>query len=200
MRRHWTCRLRQVLGKMGEEMAENPKLTVLYEKLRGKTFELDKDQMSVGRKDSMDICIKDASMSGHHCDFIRTERGTYILRDNDSTNGTRINNIQITEQELKNSDIIQFGGVEVLYDCSDGSDPEATTGGFGGRTHTISLEDISGSMTATREAVNYSPFAGREKQKQKQARLILFAVIAVLAVALFGLLGWVVFIALTSGA
>ena len=27
-------------------MADNPKLTVLYEKLRGKVFELNKDQMS----------------------------------------------------------------------------------------------------------------------------------------------------------
>ena len=38
-------------------MADHPKLTVLYEKLRGKTFEIDKDQMSIGRRDGMDIHI-----------------------------------------------------------------------------------------------------------------------------------------------
>lgn len=105
-------------------MADNPKLTVLYEKLRGKVFELNKDQMSIGRRDGNDIVIKDASLSGHHADILRVERDgktVYILRDNDSTNGTRINNLPITEQELKNSDIILFGGVEVLFDSNDGA-------------------------------------------------------------------------------
>ena len=173
-------------------MAENPKLTVLFEKLRGKTFELNKDQMSAGRRDNMDICIKDASLSGHHCDFIRTENGSYILRDNNSTNGTRVNNVPITEQELKNSDIIQLGGVEILYDCSTGGESDYSTGGFGGgRTHTISLDDMSGNLSTTSEVTNYSPFAGRDLQKQKRTHLIMTAVLVVLGLALVGVLGWV---------
>ena len=96
----------------------NPKFTVLFEKLRGKTFEINRDAMSIGRRDSMDICIKDATLSGHHADIIRSERDgkiVYILRDNDSTNGTKVNNVPITEHELKNSDLILFGAVEVLF-------------------------------------------------------------------------------------
>ena len=54
-------------------MAE-PKFTVLFEKLRGQTFELNKETMSIGRRDGMDICIKDSSMSGHHADLICTVR------------------------------------------------------------------------------------------------------------------------------
>ena len=173
-------------------MAENPKLTVLFEKLRGKTFELNKEQMSAGRRDGMDICIKDASMSGHHCDFIRTEKGTYILRDNNSTNGTRVNNVPITEQELKNSDIIQLGGVEILYDSPLGGDSEIGTGGFGGRTHTINLDDMTGNLSTTSEVTNYSPFAGRDLQKQKRTRLIMTAVLVVLGLALLGVLAWVI--------
>ena len=175
-------------------MAENPKLTVLFEKLRGKTFELNKDQMSAGRRDTMDICIKDASLSGHHCDFIRTESGSYILRDNDSTNGTRVNNVPITEQELKNSDIIQLGGVEILYDCSTGGESEFSTGGFGGRTHTISLDDMSGNLSTTSEVTNYSPFAGRDLQKQKRNHLIMTAILIFLGVALVGALAYVVWV------
>ena len=98
-------------------MADNPKLTVLFEKLRGKTFEIDKDEMSIGRRDSNDICIKDSSLSGHHADIFRREvdgKTVYVLRDNDSTNGTRINNVAVTgEQTLKNSDLILFGGVDI---------------------------------------------------------------------------------------
>ena len=120
-------------------MADNPKLTVLFEKLRGKTFELNKESMSVGRRDGMDICIKDPSLSGYHADFIRSERDgkvVYTLRDHDSTNGTRINNVPITEQELKNSDIILFGAVEVLYDSNNGDDSGIS------QTHTIDLSSI----------------------------------------------------------
>ena len=47
----------------------NPKFKVLYEKLRGKTFEINRDAMSIGRRDTMDICIKDATLSGHHADI-----------------------------------------------------------------------------------------------------------------------------------
>lgn len=173
-------------------MADNPKLTVLYEKLRGKTFVLDKEEMSAGRRDSMDICIKDSSLSGHHCDFIRTESGSYILRDNDSTNGTRVNNMPITEQELKNSDIIQLGGVEILYDCSKVGEQDATTGGFGGRTHTISLDDMSSNLSTTREVINYSPFAGRDQKKQKRNNQIMAVSLAFLGLVLAGVIAWVV--------
>ena len=173
----------------------NPKFKVLYEKLRGKTFEINRDAMSIGRRDTMDICIKDATLSGHHADIIRSQRDgkvVYILRDNDSTNGTKVNNVPITEQELKNSDIIQLGGVEILYDCSTGGESEFSTGGFGGRTHTISLDDMSGNLSTTSEVTNYSPFAGRDLQKQKRNHLIMTAVLIFLGVALVGALAFVV--------
>ena len=124
----------------------NPKLTVLFEKLRGKTFELEKPEMTVGRRETNDICIKDSSLSGLHCTLIRTESGSYILRDNDSTNGTRINNIPIREQELKDSDIIQFGGVEVLYDSNSGSGSSGAST-IGGRTHTINLDSLETNLS-----------------------------------------------------
>ena len=86
-------------------MEKNPKFTVLYEKLRGKSFEINQDSMSIGRKDSADITLPDGSVSSHHADIIRTEQNgqvCFILRDNDSTNGTKVNNEPITERVLKN--------------------------------------------------------------------------------------------------
>lgn len=165
----------------------NPKLTVLFEKLRGKTFELDKPELTVGRKDAADICIKDSSLSGLHCTLIRTESGSYILRDENSTNGTRINNVPVTEQELKNSDIIQLGGVEVLYDNSEGgstagSNPSAT--GLGGRTHTINLDSLETNLSTVRELTNYSPFAQVEHKKQAMTHKILIGGLALLGLAL----------------
>ena len=50
-------------------MGNNPKFTVLFEQLRGKTFEIDRDVMSIGRKDENDICLKDGSISGRHAEL-----------------------------------------------------------------------------------------------------------------------------------
>lgn len=146
-------------------MADNPKLTVLYEKLRGKVFELNKDQMSIGRRDGNDIVIKDASLSGHHADILRVERDgrtVYILRDNDSTNGTRINNLPITEQELKNSDIILFGGVEVLFDSNDGAETQV-----GSTTVTIDISQLDSNTSTVPAHEQPRPVRGDGGQEER---------------------------------
>jgi pSer/pThr/pTyr-binding forkhead associated (FHA) protein len=166
-------------------MANNPKLTILFEKMRGLVFELDKDQMTAGRKDDMDICIKESSLSSYHCDFIRLEDGSYLLRDNNSTNGTRINNEPITEKVLKNSDIIQLGSVEMLYDSND----HASSGSIS-RTHTIDLDSTEMNMAGVRELSNLSPFAQAQRAKQKKINMmirsaLIFAGVILLAFVVF---------------
>ncbi len=163
-------------------MANNPKLTVLHEMMRGKTFELDKEVMSVGRRESMDICIPEASLSGHHADLIRNERDGkvfYTLRDNDSTNGTRVNDEPITEKELKNSDLILFGTVEVLFDAKDAK---------ASATRTAPTIDISKLDTGViRQTTNLNPLAGKEKAKNSQIRIAFIAgivIVGLVAVAM----------------
>ena len=160
-------------------MADHPKLTVLFEKLRGLSFELVEPQYTVGRKDNMDICIKDASLSGHHCDLIRMEDGNYLLRDNDSTNGTKVNNVPITEQELKNSDIILFGAVEVLFD-GDSEAEGATT-----FQPTVTLDLSLDSVTSAPNLTNLNPLAEQEEKKRELTHKIMVgaAIVAGLAVA-----------------
>lgn len=156
-------------------MEKNPKLTVLYEKLRGKSFEINQEVMSVGRKDSADIQLIDGSVSSHHADIIRTEQNgevCYILRDNDSTNGTKINNEPISEQVLKNSDLISFGHVEVLFDGASGSDSDQHV------THTIDLGSTVTNTTTTQTLSNFSARMMREKKKNEQTNLLMKIVIA----------------------
>ncbi len=159
----------------------NPKFKVLYEKLRGKTFEINRDAMSIGRRDTMDICIKDATLSGHHADIIRSERDgktVYILRDNDSTNGTKVNNVPITEQELKNSDLILFGAVEVLFD-GDSESEGATT-----FQPTVTLDlSLDSSLSTAPSLTNLNPLAEQEEKKREITHRLM-----VIAVAAAGLL------------
>jgi pSer/pThr/pTyr-binding forkhead associated (FHA) protein len=160
----------------------------LYEKLRGKNFELDKEVTSVGRKDSVDIQLADGSVSSHHADIIRTERDgevCYILRDNDSTNGTKVNNEPVTEQVLKNSDLITFGHVEVLFDCADGKEEEGMH-----FTHTIDLGSATTNTTTTQTLTNFSARMMDEKKKnartnQMMNMIIIAGGILVLGIVIF---------------
>ena len=104
-------------------MENYPKFTILAEKLRGRTFEISKAEMSIGSHEDNDICIDDSSVSDHHADiFLREVDGktVYVLRDNNSLNGTRVNNVMTTgEHILENSDIVLFGDIEVLFDINE---------------------------------------------------------------------------------
>ena len=148
-------------------MANNARFTVLHEKMRGKIFEIDRDSMTIGRKDSNDISLPDGSVSGHHADIFRTEKNgqtIYILRDNDSTNKTRVNNVEISEHVLKNSDLITFGSVEVLFDgIADGN---SDAGHFTQVTHTIDLSNTAAGTATTQTMVNFNPMAAKEERKQ----------------------------------
>ena len=133
-------------------MADFPKLMVLSEKFRGMIFQLKEDTVSVGRNDQRDICIKDPSLSSYHCDFIHTEEG-YFICDRDSTNGTRLNNVPLNPEEmypLKNSDLLQLGSVEVMFEYDDGSAP------VGSRTETGI--DLTGTQTGMSTVKDFSNF------------------------------------------
>ena len=156
-------------------MATNPKLIVLSEKLRGKSFELDKDVVTVGRTDKSDICIKDATISTNHCEFIRSG-DTFILKDSGSTNGTRINNVPVADegQELSNSDILQFGAVEIFFDSNDGSATSIT------RTHTgIDLDSTEVGLGTVKNLGNFSPYekGGKGGMSQKVMLGLVFALV-----------------------
>ncbi|MBR2440209.1 MAG: FHA domain-containing protein [Lentisphaeria bacterium] len=164
-------------------MAGTPKLIVLSSQFRGKQFELTNDFYTVGRSDERDICIKDSSLSSHHCDIIRSGE-TFIVRDNNSTNGTRINNVPVSEQELMNSDIIQFGGIEVLFDADNKEGSRSTTTQ---KTSTgITITDID------LDTVNLGSAPVSTSPSDKKERIILVGIIGVLLVALL-VLGIVVF-------
>lgn len=127
-----------------------PRVIILSEIMRGKTYELSGDLFKIGRTEANDICIPDGTISTHHCELIKDGDG-YVARDQNSTNGTRINGIKITEQRLCNSDILQVGGIEILFDCEDKANTTSIT------TQTaIDLENNAGKF-ATSSMSNIDP-------------------------------------------
>lgn len=116
----------------------NPKLFILSEQMRGTAFSLTLDKYVIGRSDSCDICIADPTISGKHCTLVKLDDNSYAIRDDNSTNGTKVNDQQVSSEDsikLQNGDILQVGGIEILYDDIQGDRSESRT------ISVINLED-----------------------------------------------------------
>ena len=90
----------------------------------GKRFLLDKREITLGRGADCDLVIDRDSVSRMHARVYRTG-GRWRVRDLDSTNGSYVNDEQITDSPLKDSDLVKIGaaifkflhgtGVEASY-------------------------------------------------------------------------------------
>lgn len=88
-----------------------PRLVVLSEGFAGTTYDLKAERTTVGRVEDNSFCIPDGSVSSHHCEIL-LKGDEVIVRDLDSTNGTYINDEQITEAALKPGQTLRLGQVD----------------------------------------------------------------------------------------
>jgi len=77
-------------------------------------FEIKKPEISIGRGSSCDVVIEDKKSSRKQV-TIRKVGGAYLIKDLDSANGTFVNGIKITEQELSGDDVIKIGSTEFVF-------------------------------------------------------------------------------------
>ncbi len=71
--------------------------------------------MTVGRADTNRIVLEDTKCSRRHCE-VAYEQGEWRLRDLESSNGTELNNVRITQTtELVEGDVIRVGNNELLF-------------------------------------------------------------------------------------
>jgi pSer/pThr/pTyr-binding forkhead associated (FHA) protein len=78
------------------------------------THELGGDFVFIGRHPLNHIVINHPAVSAQHALLLRV-RHSYWLKDLDSTNGTQINGVLITDAELKDGDKIRFGSVLAAF-------------------------------------------------------------------------------------
>ena len=88
------------------------KLVILTQGLTGRSHELNVDHTTIGRVEDNLFQIAEASVSSHHCEVLL--RGSdVVIKDLNSTNGTFINDEQITERVLKPGQTLRLGQVEL---------------------------------------------------------------------------------------
>src|SRR5438132_10012847 len=84
-------------------------LVQIYGPMLGKKFVLEKDETSIGRGDTCEIVLELDNVSRNHCSVLLREGGVF-LRDNGSTNGTYLNNVEVRgETPLRSGDLIKVG-------------------------------------------------------------------------------------------
>jgi pSer/pThr/pTyr-binding forkhead associated (FHA) protein len=92
----------------------------------GKTFELTRNELTIGRDVKNEIVINDAEVSRRHCRLSLQGDG-YTIEDLGSTNGTFVNEQRVTGQRaLRSGETIRVGdNVTLTYELA-GYDADAT--------------------------------------------------------------------------
>ena len=87
--------------------AQPPETSQTYLFYNGQWIQL-KESLTIGSATSSDVTIEYPTVSGLHCSLEKTKRG-YLLKDENSTNGTKVNEEKITgDTILKDGDILQL--------------------------------------------------------------------------------------------
>ena len=158
-----------------------PTLLILSEELKGQTFKLTEDKITVGRLTDNIVHLEHSAVSGHHAEFSR-KGDDYVLRDLNSTNGTRINGQRILESSLTHQDTIHFGSLELQYLSSARSAPQPRPAPA---KKTVDLSAIpKASFVRPITYRSSSPFKSSQRGKSKTYLQFLLIGLAALAVLL----------------
>jgi hypothetical protein len=103
-----TARMRQGEGGAGAGSLVLP---------TGDRVPLGEETITIGRLPESTIVLADPNVSRNHAEI--RPRGTgFAVVDLGSTNGTRVNGIRVTEQELVDGDEVMFGNTRMRFEAS----------------------------------------------------------------------------------
>jgi Nif-specific regulatory protein len=102
----------------------NPKVVFIAGPLKGSTFELDEEALSVGRDSTNVVRLADSLLSRRHC---RVERADdrFLLTDLESLNGTFVNGRPVREHTLADGDRVTVGESCFIYLSGEGEPSDA---------------------------------------------------------------------------
>jgi len=104
----------------------NPRLIAINGSLKGSTFPLDGEQVSIGRESASSIPLSHNSVSRRHC-LIKRTGDDFVISDLDSFNGTFVNGVPVKEQTLAHADQIKIGSIALLFLTGESEDPSSAS-------------------------------------------------------------------------
>jgi len=83
----------------------------------GDPIPLFQPRLTVGRREGADIVLRFPNVSGTHC-LLWLEDGYWHVKDEGSSNGTKVNGVRVTEQRLNPGDKISIArhAYEIAYE------------------------------------------------------------------------------------
>jgi len=76
--------------------------------------QLDDVETLIGRSQKCVVRLTEPAASRNHCTILKTPEG-WLLMDLQSSNGTILNGVRITESPLKSGDSIRIGNAEMIF-------------------------------------------------------------------------------------
>lgn len=94
-----------------EPEAPKEALLVLTQKASGKTYQVFKDRVTVGRDPSCDVAINESSISFHHC-LLYLHEGWWFVRDLKSKNGIKVDGSRHDTHLLPPQAVLSIGKID----------------------------------------------------------------------------------------
>jgi two-component system, cell cycle response regulator len=99
-------------------------LVEIYGQELGRRIQLTGGTFEIGRSSKCDLMIDQDSVSRHHARIARSREGRYSVADLGSTNGTYVNDVHVSEQNLTDGDQVKIG--RTIFKFMFGSNIEAS--------------------------------------------------------------------------
>lgn len=78
-------------------------------------YVISKTAVRIGRNQDNDFCLINDSISSHHAELHMKRDGSFFIVDLNSTNGVLVNGIKVSQQELRDQDLIELGEVRLIF-------------------------------------------------------------------------------------
>lgn len=153
-------------------------LQVLSGEEKGQKHEIDRDRVVIGRSHDNLVCLTSKSVSGMHAEIVRDGR-KFTLKDLDSTNGTRLNDIKVSEYRLSPKDIITVGDISIKF---DGQDVEAAETSKNDAIAPTQVTTVRMGTTTQRQTMSTTAIPFKKKRDTKVLWIMLVALILLLAI------------------
>ncbi len=80
---------------------------------------LGREKISIGRHPDNTLCIRDERASRFHCMIYPDGKSGFIVKDLESRNGIKVNEVKITESPLSVGDVLRVGSHEFLVETKE---------------------------------------------------------------------------------
>ena len=100
----------------GQTLTERPnRLVMLVGPTPGVEYPLDRERMTVGRAEDASISVNHNSVSRLHCEVLALGDGRFEIVDKGSSNGVRVNAVELRRSIIEAGDVIELGDVRFKF-------------------------------------------------------------------------------------